>query len=158
MKTRTPIKRNKALVSFSRDHHFGLLLVWKIRHGLLESVNPGRISNYVLYFFREDLAGHFRDEENLLFSQLPSDDSYRKRAEAEHAIINKLVQDIGKDKQNIALLRQLADELEKHIRFEERELFNHLDPIPAEKQAGIAGRLSNDSRSLDDNWEDKFWE
>ena len=51
----TPIKRHPAIVSFSKDHHFGLLLVWKIRQGLSRQVDPERISNYTGYFFKEDL-------------------------------------------------------------------------------------------------------
>ena len=67
MKNQTPIKRHQAVVSFSKDHHFGLLLVWKIRQGLGKSVNAERISKYVVYFFKEDLEKHFKDEELLLF-------------------------------------------------------------------------------------------
>ena len=52
MKNQAPIKRHQAIVSFSKDHHFGLLLVWKIRQGLKKSIDPVRISNYVLFFFK----------------------------------------------------------------------------------------------------------
>ena len=37
---KTPIKRHDALKHFSRDHHFGLLLVWKIREGVKLSETP----------------------------------------------------------------------------------------------------------------------
>lgn len=50
MKNQAPIKRHQAIVSFSKDHHFGLLLIWKIRQGLNKAVNPERISNYVTFF------------------------------------------------------------------------------------------------------------
>jgi hypothetical protein len=68
MKNRAPIKRHQAIVSFSKDHHFGLLLVWKIRKGLNKTVDPVRISNYVTFFLKEDLEKHFKEEEQLLFS------------------------------------------------------------------------------------------
>lgn len=67
MKDQAPIKRHQAIISFSKDHHFGLLLVWKIRQGLEKAVNAERISKYVVYFFKEDLEKHFKDEELLLF-------------------------------------------------------------------------------------------
>ena len=67
MKDHAPIKRHQALVSFSKEHHFGLLLVWKIRQGLANAVSAERISRYVLFFFNEDLKFHFREEEELLF-------------------------------------------------------------------------------------------
>ena len=54
MKTNSPIKRHQALVSFSKDHHFGLLLVWKIKQGLNNAVFLELISNYILYCFAQD--------------------------------------------------------------------------------------------------------
>lgn len=40
MEVKKPIKRNAAIVEFSKDHHFALLLVWKIREGLKKSIGP----------------------------------------------------------------------------------------------------------------------
>ena len=158
MKTHSPIKRHQALVSFSKDHHFGLLLVWKIRQGLKKAVVNGRISNYVLYFFNEDLAKHFSDEEQMLFDQLPADDILRLRAEAEHKMIYDLVTSIGKKKDDAALLNNLADELEKHIRFEEREFFDHIQNIiPENELREITSRFTNDSKTVDEKWNDVFW-
>ena len=158
MKNHIPQKRHQAIVSFSKDHHFGLLLVWKIRHGLNKAVDPVRIGNYVTFFFKEDLEKHFREEEELLFNKLPAGDALRKQAEADHQAIYKLVAAIKKDKDDVVLLNQLADELEKHIRFEERELFNHIqDNITAGDLEKIAERFSNSSKGIDDKWEDLFW-
>lgn len=158
MKTQTPIKRHAAIVSFSKDHHFGLLLVWKIRQGLNKAINFERISNYVLFFFREDLEKHFKDEEQLLFSKLPVDDAFRIRAESEHQSIYNLVNAIENSKENVVLLKQFADELENHIRFEERVLFNHLQNEMSEKDLeSIAEYFSNTGKDIDENWEDTFW-
>jgi iron-sulfur cluster repair protein YtfE (RIC family) len=159
MKDQAPLKRHPAIVSFSKDHHFGLLLVWKIRQGLNNTVDPERISNYVTFFFKEDLEKHFKEEEQLLFSKLPVSDVLRKQAEAEHFVIYKLVAAIEKKKDDTALLNQLADELEKHIRFEERELFNYLQNHIVENDlALIEKRFSNSSKSIDEKWDDVFWE
>jgi iron-sulfur cluster repair protein YtfE (RIC family) len=159
MKEHSPIKRRQALVSFSKDHHFGLLLVWKIRQGLQKAVSAERISNYVLFSFKEDLEKHFKDEEQLLFCKLPVDDVLRKQAEEDHQAICNLVAAIAEKKDDANLLIQFANALEKHIRFEERELFNHLqNKIAADELEKIAGRLSNDTKAIDDSWEDVFWE
>ena len=158
MKDLAPIKRHPAIVSFSKDHHFGLLLVWKIRQGLDKAVNAERIGNYVCYFFKEDLEKHFKEEEQLLFQKLPNDDVLRKQAEADHKTIYKLVNSISENKHDSNLLSQLANELEKHIRFEERELFNHLQTkITAEDLEIIGKRFSNNGNAIDEKWEDVFW-
>ena len=159
MENHIPLKRHQAIVSFSKDHHFGLLLVWKIRQGLSKGVNPERISNYAAFFFKEDLEKHFKEEEQLLFSKLAVDDVLRKRAEADHLAIYTLVANLEKKKDDAILLNQLADLLEKHIRFEERELFNHLQKaISATELELIEARISNNSKAIDEKWEDVFWE
>ncbi|HCL83563.1 MAG TPA: hypothetical protein DIC22_06280 [Chitinophagaceae bacterium] len=158
MKPQTPIKRHPAIVSFSKDHHFGLLLVWKIRQGLQNAIQADRISHYVLYFFKEDLEKHFKDEEQLLFSKLPAGDPLRKQAEADHQTIYKLIAAIEKAKTDTRLLSQLADALEQHIRFEERELFNHLqNNFSSEDLEITAGRYPTRSETLEEKWKDTFW-
>jgi Hemerythrin HHE cation binding domain. len=155
----TPIKRHQALLSFSRDHHFGLLLVWKIKQGLDNAVSPDRISDYVLYFFEQDLQQHFREEEELLFPKLPADNALRQRAEREHAIIYGLVAQLRFDTTNEALLWRFANTLKDHIRFEERELFVAIQQQLGDAAAAIAAAHDKKrSAQADKEWQDRFWE
>jgi iron-sulfur cluster repair protein YtfE (RIC family) len=154
----TPIKRHKAMVSFSKDHHFALLLVWKIRQGLKKNIDAKRISKYVEFFFNEDLIKHFTDEETLLFIYLPEDDPLRKTAEADHQNIYRIVKAIQENNSSSSLLLELADALEQHIRFEERTLFNQLQKnIGIEAMEVIEKRLSPGDGNLDAKWDDHFW-
>jgi hemerythrin-like domain-containing protein len=121
-----PIKRSKAFVQFSKDHHFALLLVWKIRQDLTKEINGSEISRYVHDFFRDDLQQHFKEEEKFIFSKLSVADPLRLRAESEHRKIYTLIESIQQNTTDKDLLHQFADLLETHIRFEERTLFNHL--------------------------------
>jgi hemerythrin len=126
MENPKPIKRSKAFVQLSKDHHFGLLLVWRIRQDLTKGVAGNEISTYVIDFFHEDLKQHFKEEEDYLFSKLPTADPLREQAEGEHRAIYNLIESIRRNNSDTALLRQFGDLLEAHIRFEERTLFNHL--------------------------------
>ncbi|HJV20017.1 MAG TPA: hemerythrin domain-containing protein [Sediminibacterium sp.] len=154
-----PIKRHPAIVSFSKDHHFGLLLIWKIRQGFTRSIPAKRISNYVLYFFKEDLANHFQEEETLLFGRLPFEDPLRKKAETDHVFIYSLIRDIENNPSDEVLLNLFANELEKHIRFEERDLFNHIQEVlGADELLEIAQRFSGSRHDIDEQWPDIFWE
>ena len=65
METKKPIKRDPAIVTFSKDHHFALLLVWKIRQGLKNEIETSRIINYATHFFDNDLIFHFEEEERV---------------------------------------------------------------------------------------------
>jgi len=92
----SPIKRNAALVSFSKDHHFALLLVWKIRQGLAKGIPANRIASYATDFFSKHLIPHFRDEEEMLFTKLQAGDALRVKAELQHQGLYKLANDIEK--------------------------------------------------------------
>src|SRR5688500_13331613 len=91
MDTQPPLKRDENLVSLSRDHHDGLLLVWKIKEGLRLNVNSTRIISYLTEVFETELEPHFKVEETLLFTRLASTDPLRSIAEDQHAAIRGMV-------------------------------------------------------------------
>ncbi len=62
-----PIKRHPSLQSLSREHHYGLLLSWKIREGFKREVPPERIKKYTNWFWENHLAPHFQFEESYIF-------------------------------------------------------------------------------------------
>ena len=159
MTTTKPLRRHPALVSFSKDHHFGLLLIWKIRQGIRKAIENKRIIDYVVFFFKEDLRNHFREEEETIFILLAPTDVYRKKAEAEHQLIYELVKTLEVPGADEVLLSQFADLLESHIRFEERTLFNHLQKV-TEEHVLEAVLTANDRphEDVDLRWQDKFWE
>ncbi|HSK12482.1 MAG TPA: hemerythrin domain-containing protein [Phnomibacter sp.] len=153
-----PIRRHAALVSYSREHHHGLLLVWKIRMGHKKEVAPVRIAGLVVWSFENDLAGHFRDEEVFLAPHLPNGDPLLQRLQEEHAALRELVDEIDADPTSYELQAIFADKLELHIRFEERELFNYLQEhlsADALKELELVERTSPKCNT--DEWDDPFW-
>ncbi|MBK8489072.1 MAG: hemerythrin domain-containing protein [Bacteroidetes bacterium] len=156
--TTTPIKRSKALIQFSREHHFALLLVWKIRQGLRKNIPAFRISNYIQFYFDNALNAHFKNEEKELFTLLPENDPLRQQAFLEHENIQAMLSRIQKDNNNSALLTEFADTLERHIRFEERTLFGHLQNcLSAEEIKFLEENHQSRQGDIDDNWNDHFW-
>lgn len=152
--TTTPIKRSQALIQFSREHHFGLLLVWKTWQGLKENIEPNRISDYAIFIFENKLSEHFEQEEK----ELSSNDSLKEQAFVEHQHICQLVNNIQTDKQNTVLLKQFADKLESHIRFEERVLFGHLQQHFSEDELKKIEETHNlRNNDMDEKWTNHFW-
>jgi len=159
METAKPIKRNSAIAEFSRDHHFTLLLVWKMREGFKKSIEADRISKYALHYFEKELLPHFKEEEELFFCKLPSDNNLRLQAESEHKNICKMSAGIKENPSDKSLLQNFADTLEKHIRFEERQLFNYLqDTISESELLKIAAALKVREHEDESAWSDAFWE
>ena len=65
-----PIKRHPAIQHFSRDHHFGLLLCWKIREGFRRNVDPERMKKYTDWFFEVYQKPHFDMEEKYMLMMM----------------------------------------------------------------------------------------
>ena len=153
-----PIMRSASLVQFSKDHHFALLLIWKIRQGLRFEVEPLRISKYINFFFNNYLEEHFKEEEELLFVHLDKNQDIRKTAEEDHKTLRKFA-DIFPSKTDTSLIYEFANKLEAHIRFEERTLFAFLQKALSETELKFIGdKMESFSQNqIADNWDDEFW-
>ena len=158
-KSTAPIKRSTALVQFSKDHHFALLLIWKVRQGLRFGIESQRINNYIIFFFHNYLEDHFKEEEDLLFVHLDFNNASRTVAEQDHKTIREIMEEIKTDPKNKTVSTEFINRLEKHIRFEERELFNELQNALNESDLNIiAEKMDTLHPALkEDNWKDTFW-
>lgn len=123
-----PIKRNKSLVSLSRDHHDGLLVVWKLRQGMRLNIEVERMIHFIINAFEQEEEPHFCAEEQFLFAAIPADNEWRIQAEADHAAMRKMVTMLKNGNNNtVADVEAFASALESHIRFEERTLFPYFE-------------------------------
>jgi hypothetical protein len=148
-----PIKRTPALQPLSRDHHEGLLLCWKIREGLRRNIGPARISGYAKWFYTNYLVPHFREEELFFFPLLGNDHAEVKKALDEHRELHALCATLDDTPDK---LLNLADVLERHIRFEERVLFNSLQDATTDEILSRSGYTENYEKSCP-AWNDEFW-
>jgi len=153
-----PIQRSKYILQLSKDHHFTLLFSWKIRQGLKQGVETERIKKYVEHFWKSDMQAHFRQEEEILFT--PVEDDSVQKAITDHQKIKQLVSKVLNsltEEEACGKLATLADAVDQHVRYEERELFPHLEKILTEAQlSSIADKLK-DEPVLQDEYADEFW-
>ena len=154
-----PVNRNEHIKKLSREHHFSLLFCWKIRQGLKRDVAMERIRKYVQYFWQRHLQPHFQEEERILFA--PIKDKEVQRAVTEHKYIKQLIEGWGgyskiNEQKSLA---KIADVVEEHVRYEERELFPHLErKLRREQLENIGKQIQKHQHStLPDQYEDPFW-
>jgi len=147
-----PIKRIEELQPLSREHHFGLLLCWKIRTGIKKNIDFERIKKYIDWFWENHLIQHFETEEKYIFPILGNNHPFVKQAKLEHWQLKKLFKDITEPEKSIILIEK---KLEKHIRFEERVLFNEIQKIAFSYELEIISK--NHSSEFKENWHDNFW-
>ena len=154
--TLKPIKRCKELAALSREHHDGLLFVWKLRQGLNNLTDIQTLRRFCNFFFRYHMIPHFYHEEGILLKFLPKDHQLAIQLLTEHNDIREIMTSIDRlaDADTIVML---ADFIERHIRFEERVLFNYLEKTLSKAQLDhIQSQLGNAPISSYE-WKEDFW-
>jgi len=154
MKKNKPIKRHPALQPLSRQHHFGLLFSWKLRKGFQKDVSLDRMTKFADWFYENEIKPHFHDEEKYVFTILDEEDELIQRALKEHRRIKRLFKDTKDPEKS---LHRLEEELDAHIRFEERILFNEIQKVATEEELAKIEEIHSELEKTPD-YEDPFWE
>jgi len=147
------IKRGDFLKQIIRERHQGFLLCWKIRTGIRKNVEAARIKKYTDWFYKTYLIHYFKFEEKYIFPILPSENKMRIKAMAEHRRLKRLFESDTDILKNSSLIEE---ELENHIRFEERMLFDEVKRNVTEEQLQQM-RIHHLGRKFADNLSDTFW-
>ena len=153
MSKEKPLKRHEAIQPLSREHHHSLLLSWKIRRGFSNNVEPQRIKNYVDWFFKNHIEKHFQIEEKYVFPILGSDNELVRMALADH---RRLVRLFTQEDDIPKALSLIEEELQKHIRFEERVLFPEIQKLASHADYQTIEKHHKEE-SFKENTLDEFW-
>ncbi len=143
------MKRSRELKPLSSEHHQALLVAFQLKQGLAghgESAGapkdlPGLLQ-LARRFDEQVFRTHARAEEELLVRVVPEPDVTRLRSE--HAELTRLL-DLSRTARPGDLRAHLsayADLIERHVRWEERELFVYAEGhVDEETLARIGGEL-----------------
>jgi hypothetical protein len=152
-----PLKRNENIIPLSKDHHTTLLFCWKLTQGVRLESDPDVMKRYVSYFWKDHMEPHFREEEEILFAPLV--DQMVQKAIAEHHLIKEQVEKVLKTsgEELYPALASLSEMVDAHVRYEERQLFPHLEQSLSQEQlAGIGAKLGI-KMHLPDIFKEEFW-
>jgi len=143
------MKRSRELKPLSSEHHQALLVAFQLKKGLAghaESAGAPKDLPGLLGLARrieeQVLRAHARAEEDLLGQFLTEGDMARLRAE--HAEMRRLLETArtARPADLRAQLGAFADLLERHVRWEERELFPYAEGhVDEATLATIGGEL-----------------
>ncbi|MEW5874779.1 MAG: hemerythrin domain-containing protein [Candidatus Zixiibacteriota bacterium] len=149
------MKRDRNLHPLSWDHHGALTSVVFTRKLITAGADRGRLEQTAreyLTFHSEHLVPHFRHEEEWVLPRyvrhVSLEDHDVLRLLQEHIHLHRLVDDLRHSLQAgadlIPPLSALTDQLEAHVRFEERELFPKIEAaLSADELAEIGESLWN---------------
>lgn len=149
------MKRHQSFVPLSREHHDGLLLATRLQQGRkallrLWSHDLQWQAEYVVKFFDDNLATHFRTEEESIFplaqTEIPGTGQVIKELLDEHAEMRSIVESLRNPdlKKLECSLTTFGQILEHHIRTEERIFFPMCEESLSEKSLENMGQLIRD--------------
>lgn len=144
------MKRHPDLRTFSDDHHQGLVQARRLRRAGEEGESAD-VAGSFLEFWRRDTSLHFRKEEEVLLPVLARyggdlDQGPVVEMLAQHARIRGLAMQLGDELERGEVreetLRTLGEQLEAHIRLEEREVFPLIEEtLPERALREVTSRL-----------------
>ena len=157
MNNPTPIKRSPQLQSLSREHHDGLLFVWKVKQGLRNHISMERMRRYTSWFWRNHMTPHFYQEEKILLPLFPHAHELAARLKNEHEEMLELLVSVDREADSHDLV-SLINFVEKHIRWEEREFYHYLEQnLTTAEMNEVKEKLEKHPVSCNQEWPDEFW-
>lgn len=140
------MKRHPDLRSLSDDHHTALVLARRTRRAAERGGDDAGVLEAqwrdVVRAFADELEPHFAIEERWLLPRLEAAGETRlvERNCADHARLRELV----RESSSAPVLAEFAALLERHVRFEEREVFVRFEALLAEyEDASMRGLCSD---------------
>lgn len=137
------------------EHRNSLLLCWKIREGFRNDIPLPRIKKYVDWYWEHHLKHIFEIEEKYIFTSEDIDEKLRKKVLSQHRKLRKLFA-IKHPAEYLKALSLIEEELEGHIRFAEKELFNEFMKTATIEQIREIEKSSMEFTKQ--TWDDPFWE
>jgi hypothetical protein len=146
------MKRHPDLRIFSDDHHQGIVSARRLRRAAGDEGDLTDTARAFLEFWREDTSLHFRKEEEVLLPVLARYGGHLAQGSvvemlAQHARIRGLAMQLGDEIEGERVredtLRELGEQLEAHIRLEEREVFPFIEEaLPEDALHEVTSRLA----------------
>jgi len=146
------MKRHRSLRQFSDDHHQGLVHARQLRKAASgEGANSADTARNFLEFWQRDTSLHFRKEEDVLLPVLARyggdlGEQPLLQMLTQHARIRDLAMQLSDELKQGKIqedsLRNLGEQLEAHIRLEERHVFPLIEEtLPEGALQEVASRL-----------------
>ena len=146
------MKRHPSLRPFSDDHPQGLVNARRLRRAASgEEAGPADTARDFLEFWQRDTSRHFRKEEEVLLPVLAryGEDLGEQpilQMLTQHALIRGLAMQLSDELEQGKIredtLRNLGEQLETHVRLEEREVFPLIEEtLPEHALQEVASRL-----------------
>ena len=142
------MKRSQALTPLSHDHHQGLFVAMQLKRAVDDSA-----AQAFLDFIDGHGGTHFRIEEEVLLpgwiaADTDADGEMARRVLGEHLELRASARRLRSGPCTVEELHELGGALDRHIRFEERELFPRIESgLSIETMTALGAEIEEAERS-----------
>ncbi len=155
------MQRAESLQPLSRQHKSALMTCLLIRKGVSKQAPVAVMTEFLLQCWNKELKDHFGQEETQLLPLLkttPEGTAYAAAILRDHELWRTAMTHLEQANITHRLLGDLADQLEQHVRYEERIVFPYLEQsVPAASLNQL--HLTEDGGvSVCNSFPTKFWE
>jgi len=156
------MKRNKNLETLSWEHHDALVSSLRLRKGVEKNAALSHLRDYLLYVWEHDLPHHFEQEEKALIKSVQDKKGNQilvERVLAEHQRFAILAKEVEEEQGDVReKIREFAELLEQHVRFEEREFFPFVEESSSDEELEKMGvYLHEEHIPSCKTWNPEFW-
>lgn len=135
--------RNKNLVALSRQHHHALALCVRLDRALQAGpVDAEPWQSEIVQHFEQEVSVHFAAEESAVFPVAARFDALRPLVDellAEHAVLREMFAGAASRSLDNVRLADFANRFAKHIRREERQLFEGMQNAMSDAELDTVG-------------------
>ncbi|MCF1713087.1 hemerythrin domain-containing protein [Flavihumibacter sp. RY-1] len=155
------MQRAVSLQPLSRQHKSSLMTCLLIRKGVSKQASISVMADFLLKCWQQEIKPHFDQEERSLIPALrtyPEGNNYAEAILRDHELWRTAMTHLDQANVTHRLLGDLADQLEQHVRFEERIVFPSLETNLSAEQLNQLQLQDNQHSAICNTYPVKFWE
>jgi len=155
------MQRAESLQPLSRQHKSALMTCLLIRKGVSKQASVSVMTDFLLQCWRQELKDHFEQEEKFLLPLLksyPEGSTYAQAILRDHELWRTAMTHLEQANVTHRLLGDLADQLEQHVRYEERIVFPSIETKISPQQLSQLHLNEDETASICNTYPVKFWE
>lgn len=154
------MKRDPNLYPLSWQHQNGLMAVLLLKKGISKGADVLVMSDFIHSLWEAELKDHFlAEEEALVPGNQQQHQAYYQQLKTEHQLLVGMIETINRQEADLFLIDKFQQQLEQHIRFEEREFFPWLEQhFSAAELEKMGEQLQHLPSKTCVNYKVKFWE
>lgn len=155
------MQRADVLQPLSRQHKAALMTCLLIRKGISKQASVAVMTDFFLQCWAKDLAPHFKEEEEQIIPLLRKHEAGNPLADTilrDHDLIRTAITHLSQAHVNERLLEDLADQLEQHVRYEERIVFQSMQEFIPAQQLQQLNIHEDDHQPVCNLYPNHFWE